>query len=312
MQESSIIVEKLCKSYKESKRSTLALNEVSFKAEAGKIFGLIGPDGSGKTTLIRIIASLILPDTGAVSVGGLDPVKDYAKLRKFIGYMPGKFSLYQDLSVEENLNFFASVFNTTIKENYFLIEDIYKFLEPFKKRLAANLSGGMKQKLALCCALIHKPKILLLDEPTTGVDPVSRQDFWDLLLKLRKEGITILVSTPYMNEAERCDEISFILKGEIMEINKPAQIVEGFSKKILHVKSDNMFCLLKDLREHKNVEYAFAFGDTNHAVINGGDFDIGNLKTFLEKKAHKNLQIEFGKAEIEDCFMELSRHDKHH
>lgn len=218
----SIIIDRLSKSY----GSIDALKEVSFEVSKGELFGLIGPDGAGKTTLFRLLTTLILPDAGSAKVEGLDMVKDYQEIRKIVGYMPGKFSLYQDLSVEENLSFFASIFGTTIEENYELIAPIYSQIEPFKKRKAGKLSGGMKQKLALSCALIHKPAVLFLDEPTTGVDAVSRGEFWDMLHGLREYGISILVSTPYMDEANKCDRIALINEGRILKIDTPENITD--------------------------------------------------------------------------------------
>lgn len=218
----SIIIDRLSKSY----GSVDALNEVSFEVSKGELFGLIGPDGAGKTTLFRLLTTLILPDAGTAKVEGLDMIDDYKEIRKIVGYMPGKFSLYQDLSVEENLSFFASIFGTTIEENYELIAPIYSQIEPFKKRKAGKLSGGMKQKLALSCALIHKPAVLFLDEPTTGVDAVSRSEFWDMLHGLREYGISILVSTPYMDEAKKCDRIALINEGRILKIDTPENITD--------------------------------------------------------------------------------------
>ena len=206
-----------------------ALKSVSFSVKPGELFGLIGPDGAGKTTLFRILTTLLLADKGTASVGGWDVVKDYKTIRRKVGYMPGRFSLYQDLTVEENLNFFATVFHTTVEENYDLVRDIYHQIEPFRKRRAGALSGGMKQKLALSCALIHKPEVLFLDEPTTGVDPVSRKEFWEMLQRLRQQGITILASTPIMDEARQCDRIAFIHEGEIKGIDTPERILEQFS-----------------------------------------------------------------------------------
>lgn len=218
----SIIIDRLSKSY----GSVDALNEVSFEVSKGELFGLIGPDGAGKTTLFRLLTTLILPDAGTAKVEGLDMIDDYKEIRKIVGYMPGKFSLYQDLSVEENLSFFASIFGTTIEENYDLVAPIYSQIEPFKKRKAGKLSGGMKQKLALSCALIHRPAVLFLDEPTTGVDAVSRSEFWDMLHGLREYGISILVSTPYMDEAKKCDRIALINEGRILKIDTPENITD--------------------------------------------------------------------------------------
>jgi ABC-2 type transport system ATP-binding protein len=206
------------------KNEVLAVDHVSFSVNDGEIFGLIGPDGAGKTSIFRMLTTLLLPDSGSASVAGFDVVKDYKQIRNTVGYMPGRFSLYPDLSVEENLNFFATIFETTIQKNYDLIKEIYVQLEPFKKRRAGKLSGGMKQKLALCCALIHKPTVLFLDEPTTGVDPVSRKEFWEMLKRLKAQGITILVSTPYMDEAGLCDRIALIQNGKILSIETPANI----------------------------------------------------------------------------------------
>ncbi len=216
--------------------TTQALNDISFSVNESEIFGFIGPDGAGKTTLFRIITTLLVPDKGNMKVFGMDSYPDYKELRKNIGYMPGRFSLYQDLSVEENLNFYATVFGTTVEENYDLISDIYSHIEPFKKRLAGKLSGGMKQKLALSCALIHKPRLLVLDEPTTGVDAVSRSEFWDMLGRLKEYNITIIVSTPYMDEAIRCDRVALIQDGKILSIDTPQNIQGRFQQKTLHCK----------------------------------------------------------------------------
>ncbi len=225
-----------------------ALNEVSFTVDDGELFGFIGPDGAGKTTLFRIAATLMIPSGGRMTLFGLNTVSDYRELRYHIGYMPGRFSLYQDLTVEENLNFYATIFGTTIKENYHLIEPIYKHIEPFKKRLAGRLSGGMKQKLALSCALIHRPKILILDEPTTGVDAVSRTEFWEMLAGLRSEGITIIVSTSYMDEALRCDRIALIQSGKILSIDTPDNIRRSYSQKLYAVTHPEKYKLLTSLR----------------------------------------------------------------
>ena len=246
-----------------------AIDNISFSVNESEIFGFIGPDGAGKTTLFRIITTLLLPDQGNVKVLGLDSVADYKKLRKNIGYMPGRFSLYQDLSVEENLSFYATVFGTTVKENYDLISDIYSHIEPFKKRLAGKLSGGMKQKLALSCALIHKPQLLVLDEPTTGVDAVSRAEFWIMLGKLRKHNITILVSTPYMDEAMRCDRVALIQNGKILAIDTPAKIKEGFSRKLFSVKAPEKYRLINALRQFPSTITAYPFGDSVHVTFTG-------------------------------------------
>jgi ABC-type multidrug transport system ATPase subunit len=279
---------------------------VSLSVPKGEIFGIIGPDGAGKTTLFRILTTLILADNGTAKVNGFDVVKDYKKIRECVGYMPGRFSLYQDLTVEENLEFFATVFNTTIEENYELIKDIYIQIEPFKKRRAGKLSGGMKQKLALSCALIHKPTVLFLDEPTTGVDPVSRKEFWGMLKKLKQQGITILVSTPYMDEASLCDRIALIQNGQFLKIDTPDNIVSQFADKLWAAKSNNMHKLLEDLRENKQVKSAFAFGDSVHATVSSEQLSVNSLTDYLTGLGHKNIEIHTIEPTIEDCFMELS------
>jgi ABC-type multidrug transport system ATPase subunit len=282
-----------------------ALKGISFEVDKGEIFGVIGPDGAGKTTLFRILTTLLLADSGLAKIDGSDVVKDYKTIRKKVGYMPGRFSLYQDLSVEENLQVFASIFNTTIEKNYHLIKDIYQQIEPFKTRRAGALSGGMKQKLALSCALIHKPVVLFLDEPTTGVDPVSRKELWAMLKKLKNEGITILVSTPYMDEASLCDRIALIQNGAFLKIDTPENIVKDYDQDLWAVKSTAMSLLLKDLRTHQEVKTSFAFGDTIHITV--GNTDPNKLKMFLEGKGHMSIDISPIRASIEDCFMQLSQ-----
>jgi ABC-type multidrug transport system ATPase subunit len=283
-----------------------ALIDISFEVEQGEIFGIIGPDGAGKTTLFRILTTLLLADKGSAAVDGCDVVKDFKLIRNRIGYMPGRFSLYPDLTVEENLNFFATVFNTTIEENYYLIEDIYKQLEPFKDRRASALSGGMKQKLALCCSLIHKPTVLFLDEPTTGVDPVSRKELWEMLKKLKQQGISILVSTPYMDEAEMCDRIALIQNGNFLKIDTPKNIVNQFDNILWAVRSNKMYDLLNDLRIHPNINSCFAFGDSHHITISDEQLKIGELEVFLKEKGHIDVEIAAINASIEDCFMQLT------
>ncbi len=226
-----------------------AVSNVTFSVEEAELFGLIGPDGAGKTTLFKMLTSLLIPDSGRATVVGFDTVKNYKDIRRIIGYMPGTFSLYQDLSVEENLNFFATIFGTTIKDNYDLIGDIYVQIEPFKKRRAGKLSGGMKQKLALCCALVHQPTVLFLDEPTTGVDAVSRAEFWAMLKRLKQKGITILVSTPYMDEAALCERIGLIQSGKILQIDTPENITNSYQKPLYAVRSEDSYRLLQELRQ---------------------------------------------------------------
>src|SRR5260221_2671046 len=240
-----ITLDNIKKTY--NKGQVTAVKDISFIVNPGELFGLIGPDGAGKTTLFRVLTTLLLPDVGTATVAGLDIVKDYAKIRSKVGYMPGRFSLYQDLTIEENLSFFATVFGTTIKENYDLIKDIYQQIEKFKDRRAGKLSGGMKQKLALCCALIHKPAVLFLDEPTTGVDLVSRREFWEMLKRLKAQNITIIVSTPYMDEANLCDRIALIQSGRILSIDTPANVIKAYPDNLYAIKADNMFHLLKNI-----------------------------------------------------------------
>lgn len=296
-----------CKSINKTYDAIEALKGVDFEVERGEIFGIIGPDGAGKTTLFRILTTLILADSGTASVDGFDVVTDYKEIRKRVGYMPGKFSLYQDLTVEENLNFFATVFNTTIEENYELIKDIYQQIEPFKNRRAGKLSGGMKQKLALSCALIHKPSVLFLDEPTTGVDPVSRKEFWGILKNLKAQGITILVSTPYMDEASLCDRIALIQNGQFLKIDTPKNIVKQYENKLWAVQSDNMYKLLNDLRANELTSNCFAFGDKHHVSVESGQLTVDSLNNYLQQKEHTHIEIREIEPTIEDCFMQLSQ-----
>jgi ABC-type multidrug transport system ATPase subunit len=283
---------------------TQALKDISFEVSEGEIFGFIGPDGAGKTTLFRIIATLLIPDEGTMEVMGLDSVSGYRELRKNIGYMPGRFSLYQDLSVEENLNFYATVFGTTLKENYDLIADIYSHIEPFKKRLAGKLSGGMKQKLALSCALIHKPGLLILDEPTTGVDAVSRAEFWGMLRNLRQHNITIIVSTPYMDEAMKCDRVALIQAGRILSVNQPDKIREQFTRKLFSVQAPEKYKLIHALRSYPGTVTAYPFGDSVHVTFRSDEFDH-SLYEYLRGMGITNVVIHETRAGIEDRFLEL-------
>ncbi len=289
---------------------TRALEDISFSVDESEVFGFIGPDGAGKTTLFRILTTLMLPDTGAMKVLGMDNKTHYKELRKNIGYMPGRFSLYQDLSVEENLKFYATVFGTTIEENYDLISDIYSHIEPFKKRLAGKLSGGMKQKLALSCALIHKPRLLVLDEPTTGVDAVSRAEFWDMLEKLRQHNITIIVSTPYMDEAMRCDRVALIQNGKILAIDTPVNIKSGFSRKLFAVKSSEKFSLINALRSYHGTLTAFPFGDSVHVTFRSNSIEKSAFE-HLSNEGISNVTIEECEAGIEDRFLELMEKGTH-
>ncbi len=283
-----------------------ALKDISFSVKPKELFGLIGPDGAGKTSLFRILTTLMLADKGTASVNGFDVVKDYKQIRNCVGYMPGKFSLYQDLTIKENLNFFATVFGTTIDENYNLIKDIYQQIEPFKDRRAGQLSGGMKQKLGLCCALIHRPEVLFLDEPTTGVDVVSRREFWEMLKKLKNQGISILVSTAYMDEAKLCDRIALIQKGEILSVDTPAKIIESFPEKLYAIKSaksSGIFKLLQDTRSYAGIASCFAFGDSLHATFN--DASDKGLIEYLHAKGNTDVAMETITPGVEDCFIHL-------
>ncbi len=301
---SDVILNNIVKTY--NKGEITAVNDVSFSVEQGELFGLIGPDGAGKTSIFRMLTTLLLPDSGTASVNGFDIVKDYKSIRKRVGYMPGKFSLYQDLTVEENLTFFATVFNTTIKENYELIRDIYVQIEPFKARRAGKLSGGMKQKLALCCALIHRPTVLFLDEPTTGVDTVSRKEFWEMLKRLKAQGITILVSTPYMDEAMLCERIALIQNGKIMTINTPEKIIEQYPGKLYSIKSESMSRLLHDIKDFEGIESCNSFGEYHHISFQrDNDEEHKKLLTYLEEKNHKHIEFEITTPTVEDCFINL-------
>ncbi|MBR1688099.1 MAG: ABC transporter ATP-binding protein [Prevotella sp.] len=287
-------------------RRVQALHDLSFCVDEGELYGIIGPDGAGKTTLFRILATLLLPDAGTAAVDGLDIRRDFRQIRRRIGYMPGRFSLYQDLTVEENLQFFASIFGTTIADNYAMVSDIYRQIEPFKTRRAGKLSGGMKQKLALCCALIHAPRVLLLDEPTTGVDPVSRKEFWEMLNKLQRDyGITIIASTPYMDEAVQCDRIALIQGGQFLKTDTPQGIVDSYRKTLWSVRTDQMHPLLGDLRAWPLTATAFSFGETYHLTVRTGA-DMQALHTYLESRGHRRIAVEAIDASIEDCFMALA------
>jgi ABC-2 type transport system ATP-binding protein len=301
----SVVVENIIKTYGK-KKEVVALTDISFDVSQGELFGIIGPDGAGKTSLFRILTTLLLADSGKVSVDGYDVVKDYKAIRKRIGYMPGKFSLYQDLSVEENLNFFATIFNTSIEENYDLIKDIYVQIEPFKKRKVGKLSGGMKQKLALSCALIHRPSILFLDEPTTGVDAVTRKEFWEMLKGLKKQGITILVSTPYMDEAGLSDRVALIQNGRILSINTPQGIVDSFPKPLWAVKSSRMLQLLNDLQQKDFIENVYPFGEYHHVVMKDESGEA-LLKQAIQNKKDENAVAKKVQADIEDCFIALMK-----
>ncbi len=301
-----IVIDTVSKAY----GNTQALDEVSMSVSRGELFGLIGPDGAGKTTLMRILTSLLLPDKGRAELAGLDSRKDFKALRNILGYMPGRFSLYQDLSVEENLTFFASIFGEKFDPDFYLIRDIYAQLAPFKKRLAGRLSGGMKQKLALCCALIHKPRILILDEPTTGVDAVSRKEFWDMLSQLRQEQITTLVSTPYMDEAVRCDRVALIQAGKIMDINTPAGVVDSFKPELYSIATPHIYQTLLALKEYNDTYSVYPFGQVIHFIPTDASVSPHKVQDYLTKKGIEAVSITPALPNIEDCFMELMQ-DEH-
>src|SRR6187551_1672037 len=301
----AVSLKNIFKTYDDGK--VKAVNDVSFEVKQGELFGLIGPDGAGKTSIFRILTTLLLPDKGEATVGGLDVVKDYRAIRNKVGYMPGKFSLYQDLTVKENLHFFATIFKTTIEENYNLIKDIYEQIKPFNNRPAGKLSGGMKQKLALCCALIHKPEVLFLDEPTTGVDVVSRKEFWNMLKRLKEQGISILVSTPYMDEASMCDRIALIQNGNIMSLDTLQNIIDSFPAQLYAARSKDMYRLLKDFRSDPAVESCYAFGEHLHLTLT----DEHNSNKILEKLATQykaeDFEAQLISPTIEDSFIRLMR-----
>ncbi|TVQ04866.1 MAG: ABC transporter ATP-binding protein [Balneolaceae bacterium] len=288
-----------------------ALKSISLEVNESELFGIIGPDGAGKTTLFRTLATLYTPDSGNVSVLGYDVVRDYKKIRPLLGYMPGRFSLYQDLTVEENIRFFASVFGTTLEENYKLVEPVYRQIEPFKNRLAGDLSGGMKQKLALSCALIHKPRLLILDEPTTGVDAVSRVEFWDMLAILVKD-VTIIVATPYMDEARRCNRVAFIQEGEILQVDTPEAIVKSFKKPLFGVSHKNRFKLIRALKNYPYSESVHTFGDSIHYTDQRDLPDLDGLKTYLHDMGLENVEIGTLIPGIEDSFMALVLKEANH
>ncbi|MBV8251272.1 MAG: ABC transporter ATP-binding protein [Chitinophaga sp.] len=300
----SVILEGVTKTYNEGK--VHAVDNVSLQVKSGELFGLIGPDGAGKTSIFRILTTLLLADKGTASVQGLDVVKDYRKIRDKIGYMPGKFSLYQDLTVKENLTFFATLFGTTIAENYEVIKDIYDQIKPFNDRRAGKLSGGMKQKLALCCALIHKPEVLFLDEPTTGVDVVSRREFWDILNRLKAQGITIMVSTPYMDEAILCERIALIQEGSIMQVDTPDQIIQSYPVRLYAAKADDIYKLVQDFRTLDTVDSCYAFGEYLHLTMKADKpGDEAALLQFAQAHGHKGLEVKAIEPGIEDTFIRL-------
>lgn len=295
----------LSKSY----RHIRVLDRVSFNVEKGELFGLIGPDGAGKSTLYKILATLLTPDSGEARICGLDVVRDYKRLRTHIGYMPERFSLYQDLTVMENLNFFASLFGVTVKENYDLIAPVFSQLEKFPNRMAGALSGGMKQKLALSCALIHRPDILLLDEPTTGVDAVSRSEFWDMLSTLKENGMTIMVSTSYMDEATRCERIAMINNGKILAVDSPTALVENLDENLYNAVGGDMFGLLSRLKTLPDVIDCYTFGATLHVVADN-NFSADETVALLRNSGLPDVRIYLAIGNIEDLFIKEIRNGK--
>lgn len=285
-----------------------ALKDVSLEVEEGSLFGIIGPDGAGKTSLFRIMTTLIVPDSGSAHVCGYDTVKDMMEIRRLVGYMPGHFSLYQDLTVEENLSLFASVFNTTVQENYSLVEDIYRQIEPFRKRRAGKLSGGMKQKLALCCAMIHRPRVLFLDEPTTGVDPVSRKEFWQMLSRLKAQGMTIIVSTPYMDEASLCDTVSLMKDGRFFMTDSPGAITEKFGKHLFEIKAvGSTVKVLDGLAAIDGVQACYPFGDRLHIV--SPSLSLAELSERAASAGYDISTLAECTPTVEDCFMDFDNND---
>ncbi len=302
----AVTVSNVHKTYGRKKDRVTALQDISFAVNKGELFGLIGPDGAGKTSLFRILTTLLLADSGSASVEGLDVVKNYAAIRKRVGYMPGRFSLYPDLTVQENMDFFATLFNTSIEANYHLVKDIYRQIEPFRHRRAGQLSGGMKQKLALSCALIHQPSVLFLDEPTTGVDAVSRKEFWDMLTRLTEQGITILVSTPYMDEAARCDRVALMQNGQILSIDTPVGVVNSFTQPLWAARSTDMLPLLQALKKIPAVENAYPSGIYHHVVMHTGS-GRKELEAGLRQQEIQNAELIPATVGIEDCFMKLMK-----
>lgn len=283
-----------------------AVDDLSLQVQKGELFGLIGPDGAGKTSVFRILTTLMLADKGTASVEGYDVVANYKEIRGCVGYMPGRFSLYQDLTVEENLHFFATVFGTSVEENYELIKDIYVQIAPFKNRRAGQLSGGMKQKLALCCALVHKPRVLFLDEPTTGVDVVSRREFWEMLKRLKQEGITILVSTPYMDEATLCDRIALMQGGKILSTDTPAGIIKSYPSKLYALRDKNLYGMQQKISGFDGAYSCFPFGDALHVALKEDTQQAAeNLLNYLKEQGYNAAVCEEITPGIEDCFIRL-------
>jgi ABC-type multidrug transport system ATPase subunit len=290
--------------------NTKDLDNINLNVMEGELFGMIGPDGAGKTTLIRILLTLLLPDNGEAIVNGLDIIDDYKKIRSTVGYMPGRFSLYSDLTVEENMELFAKIFGTTIKENYYLVKDIYSQIEPFKDRQAGKLSGGMKQKLALSCALIHKPDVLFLDEPTTGVDPVSRKELWDMLKKLKEQGITIFVTTAYMDEAKLCDRVALINKGKLLSVGPVPDIISRFGSILYAIEGYNNYKFIEELKNFELTDRVYPFGEVIHLIIKGDEERTDEIVNFLNAKGYGDFSINRIEPDIEDCFINFMVQDE--
>ena len=305
MTEPAVVVRDVSRSFGDTK----ALDGVSFDANQGELFGLVGPDGAGKTTLFRILTTLLLPDKGTATVLGLDVVRDLWAIRSRVGYMPGRFSLYGDLTVKENLSFFASVFGTTVEQGYELIAPVYRQIEMFSDRRADALSGGMKQKLALSCALVHRPDILFLDEPTTGVDAVSRREFWDQLDTLRSSGLTIIVSTPYMDEAIRCDRVALVQGGRILQIDRPGQIGSRYPLPLVDVTGPDRYRMLLSLRKAPHAHSVYPFGTSLHFTDARKGHDpqhvVADIHDYLKAGGFADVSAQPIDAGIEDSFMEL-------
>ena len=302
--ETAIDVSCVCKNYGNIK----ALDNISLNVEQGELFGLIGPDGAGKSSLYRILTTLTAPDSGKASVLGYDTVRDYKAIRRSIGYMPEQFSLYPDLTVKENLEFFASLFGVSVKENYNLIAPVFGQLERFLDRKAGALSGGMKQKLALSCALIHRPRLLLLDEPTTGVDAVSRSEFWDRLHILHEQGMTVMVSTSYMDEASRCGRIAMIDKGRILCVDTPENLIAGLGGTLWSAEAADMYRLLDAMRTLPEVKECYTFGATLHVVTTPAFAPADALKS-LASMGLTNARIFPAQGTVEDMFIKLMNNE---
>lgn len=301
----AVSVRNVSKKFISGKTEVVALNDITFDVRPGELFGIIGPDGAGKSTLFRILTTLMVADQGHATVDGLEVITQYKEIRKRVGYMPGRFSLYADLSVEENLEFFATLFDTSIEENYDLVKDIYSQIEKFSKRKAGQLSGGMKQKLALSCALIHRPSVLFLDEPTTGVDAVSRKEFWELLRKLQDQNITIVVSTPYMDEAGLCDRVALIQGGKILDIDTPLGITTKFNRTLWSARSNNMFDLMQQLKSMEAVYSCYPFGHEHHVAFKDDHEPVERILEQLNERGQDAVQLKKIEPTIEDCFMAL-------